>query len=58
MTSGSLIVAIVVGIFVLIIVVLGIVLLVARVSPAKHETLPPESVPHPGGQAIPPTGSR
>jgi flagellar basal body-associated protein FliL len=56
--SGSLIMAIVVGIFVLIVVVLGIVLLVGRMRPAKHEILPPETVPHPGAQAIPPTGSR
>ncbi len=47
-----------VGIFVLIVVGLGIALLVGRMRPAKHETLRPENVPHPGAQAIPPTGSR
>ncbi|WP_425864505.1 hypothetical protein [Arthrobacter sp. TWP1-1] len=56
--SGSLGMAIVIGIFVLIVVVLGILLLVGRMRPAKHETLRPENVPHPGAQAIPPTGSR
>lgn len=50
--------AVVVGIFVLIVVVLVVLLLVGRFRPSKPDALPPEHVPYPGGQPIPPTGSR
>ncbi len=56
--SGSLGMAVVVGIFVLIVVVLVVLLLVGRFRTARHDALPPEHVPYPGGQSIPPTGSR
>lgn len=49
---------IVIGIFVSIVVVLGAVLLVGRLRPVKHESVPQEHIPRPGAQAIPPTGSR
>lgn len=50
--------AIVIGIFVLIVVSLGVVLLLGRLRPAKQKSVPREHIPHPGAQAIPPTGSR
>ncbi|MHA7177713.1 hypothetical protein ACX80D_13750 [Arthrobacter sp. Sr24] len=49
---------IVIGAFVLILVALVVLLIVGRFRSAKPEALPQEHVPHPGGQAIPPTGSR
>lgn len=49
---------IVIGAFVLIVVALVVLLIVGRFRSAKPEALPQEHVPHPGGQAIPPTGSR
>ena len=48
----------VIGTFVLIVVALVVLLIVGRFRSAKPDALPPEYVPYPGGQAIPPTGSR
>ncbi|WP_181036006.1 hypothetical protein [Arthrobacter sp. N199823] len=56
--SDSLLMALVIGAFVLIVVVLVVLLIVGRFRAAKPGALPPEHVPYPGGQAIPPTGSR
>lgn len=47
--------AVVVGIFALIVVV---VLLVGRFRPGNPDALSPEQLPYPGGQPVPPTGAR
>lgn len=57
-TRGVRTMAIVIGIFALIVVGLGIALLVGRLRPVKHEPVPQEHVANPGAQAIPPTASR
>lgn len=51
---------VVVGIFVLVVLVLGVLLLVGRLRgrTAQLPATPPETVPHPRGETIPPTGSR
>ncbi|MDD0857050.1 hypothetical protein NHF46_02990 [Arthrobacter alpinus] len=56
--TDSLATTAVIGTFVLIVVALVVLLIVGRFRSAKPDALPPEYVPYPGGQAIPPTGSR
>ncbi|MBP2411713.1 hypothetical protein JOF48_000512 [Arthrobacter stackebrandtii] len=57
---GTAWVYVVAGVFVLVVAVLGVLLLVGRFSKsgAGGVETPPEVVPHPRGEAIPPTGSR
>ena len=58
--AGAVWLYMVVGIFVLVVVVLGALLLVGQLRgrTAQLPATPPETVPHPRGEAIPPTGSR
>ena len=58
--SGAVWLYVVVGVFVLVVAVLGVLLLVGRMrsGTAGSQAVPPEAVPHPRGEAIPPTGSR
>lgn len=52
--AGAVWLYVVVGIFVLVVLVLGQL----RGRTAQLPATPPETMPHPRGEAIPPTGSR
>lgn len=58
--SGAVWLYVVVGIFVLVVLVLGVPLLVGQLRgrTAQPPATPPETVPHPRGETIPPTGCR
>ena len=58
--AGSMWVLVVLGVFALIVIVLGVLLIVGRLRGRGAQPLeaPPEYVPQIGAQPIPPTGSR
>lgn len=58
--SGAVWVVVAVGVFALVIVALVVLLVVGRLrgNAPDADAAPPDFVPHPRGEAIPPTGSR
>lgn len=58
--SGAVWVVVAVGVFALVIVALLVLLVVGRLrgNAPDADAAPPDFVPHPRGEAIPPTGSR